>query len=436
MEEKQSKTLWAGLIAVEGLWHFSTAEQLQLQQEIFARLNNVFEHSVRVCFRVQHCDFLFITHFPSASLNTDTIDNESQIDACELLYAEQIAHKIETIFQQAFETENFSHHFFPQIGLASSRFENFSVNNWISHAQLALHSAKEKQQLFAVFSPAQKHKKSEIYRIQSDLKRAILDNGFDLHYQPKIDLITGKCVGAEALARWDRPGHGSVSPVTFVPILENNYLMNDFGTHILHLLSAQFDKWTQQNIPNIPLSLNVSPLQLSKNPTGFARFEYALKEVLQMHPSLQLDIELTEGTIMQDLEWSSSIIERLKAYGVTFSIDDFGKGFSSLSYLKTLPVTCLKIDKIFLDDLCESKQSEAIVSAIIYMAHQLNMTVIAEGVETAEQYKKLCAMKCDFAQGYFIARPMSAHNFALWLNNNLYPENNIEPDRDIHFALT
>lgn len=397
------ENLWAGLLAVEGLWLLPPDQQIALQDDISRRLKTALGDLGDLCFRMQHYDFLFV-------LNAQHLSRED---------IGGLAQKISNCFNEPFVLDGLVHHILPHIGMASAEFENFTIRDWITHTQWAMQEAREKHIPHHVFSVEDKHNKSEQYRLQSDLKQALQHNAFDLNYQPKVDLQSGVCVGAEALARWERPHYGSVSPSVFIPALENSNLIVNFGKCMLKNLTHQLQAWRSNNFPMVRISFNVSAVQFNNDEAGLSSFERLLRETVTNNPDILLDVELTEGTLMNDLKRSLEIIHNMKSMGATCSIDDFGKGFSSLSYLKTLPVDCLKIDKMFVDDLCESPQTEAIVSAIIFMAHQLNLVVVAEGVETEQQYEKLRKMGCDQAQGFYIAKPMSANDFSNWLSIHL-----------------
>lgn len=404
--------LWAGLLAVEGLWLLLPEQQSALQEQISVRLKDTLGDAGDLCFRMQHYDFLFVVN--QANLSRDDMGR----------LAEQIA----ACFYEPFVLDGLVHHILPHIGMASAEFEPFTIRDWITHTQWAMQQAREKHSTYHVFSVEDKNLKSEQYRLQSDLKQAIQHDAFELHYQPKVDLQSGVCVGAEALARWERPHYGSVAPSVFIPALENSHLIVAFGKTMLNTLSSQLQIWRDSNVPMVRVSFNVSAVQFNNDESGLSSFERLLRETVTNNPDILLDVELTEGTLMNDLQRSMDIIHNMKSLGATCSIDDFGKGFSSLSYLKTLPVDCLKIDKMFVDDLCESPQTEAIVSAIIFMAHQLNLVVVAEGVETEQQYEKLRKMGCDQAQGFYIAKPMSAADFSSWLGTHFQKHRDIGYD--------
>lgn len=393
------KRLWAGLLAVEWLWVLPPDQQTELQDQISERLRLALrEEHGEICFRMQHFDFLFIVENPSPTEE----------------WSAQCAQKVVDCFAEPFEVGHANHHIMPYVGLSSGQCEDFSIRNWIMHTQLAMQTAREQQSGFHLYSAQEKQRKSEQYHLQSDLQNAIQHNGFALHYQPKVNLQSGVCVGAEALARWERPLVGAVPPNVFIPVLESSKLIVNFGKTVLNNICQQINAWKEQQLPTVRISFNVSAIQLNTGSVE-ALFEKTLRDILSQHPDVLLDMELTEGVLMNDVERSMDVLNNLKSLGTTCSIDDFGKGFSSLSYLKNLPVDCLKIDKLFIDDVCACPQTEAIVSAIIFMAHQLNLIVVAEGVETKQQYDKLREMGCDQAQGYYIAKPMPGAAFSQWL---------------------
>jgi EAL domain-containing protein (putative c-di-GMP-specific phosphodiesterase class I) len=237
------------------------------------------------------------------------------------------------------------------------------------------------------------------------LHLAVRRNELTLHYQPKVDLRSGKLSGVEALVRWVDPEFGTVSPVEFIPLAEENGLIVPIGEWVLHTACAQLQAWHEEGLPAISVAVNLSSRQFLQTDI-LAMVRRAIHDT-RLPPGF-LELELTESVSMGSPEKSSGLMRELKDLGVSLSIDDFGTGYSSLSYLKRLPIDKVKIDRSFVIDMVQSEESLAIVQAIIAMAHRLKLKVVAEGVETEKQLAYLGLNLCDEIQGYFFSRPLIA----------------------------
>ncbi len=237
----------------------------------------------------------------------------------------------------------------------------------------------------------------------NELRRAVDDEQFRLHYQPKINSRDGRIVGVEALIRWNHPKCGTVSPAQFIPLLEESGLILEVGSWVLRQAAADFLSWTELGLAPLRIAVNVSPCQLKDR-----NFMNDLEKALRVGRLGQagIDIEITEGVLMDDLEGSIRKLSAVRELGVRVAIDDFGTGYSSLRYLARLPIDTLKIDRSFVSMVTENPNDLAIVSAIIVLAHGLNLDVVAEGVETEEQRKFLRLLRCDQMQGYLFSRPV------------------------------
>ena len=252
----------------------------------------------------------------------------------------------------------------------------------------------------------------ERFAMERDLRETLEVNGFHLEYQPKLALKSNEVTGLEALVRWEHPERGRVSPADFIPLAEETGLIVPLGEWVLRTACEQMVAWLDEGIPPFIMAVNCSAIQLVR--TDMAS---VIKEALEntgLNPAY-LEIELTESLLMQDVEEGIVILQALKDLGLHVSIDDFGTGFSSLSYLKRLPVDKLKIDQSFVKDLTTDPGDAAIVTSMITLAHNLDLTVIAEGVESAEQLGFLRAERCDEIQGYLISKPMPADTFSDWM---------------------
>jgi diguanylate cyclase (GGDEF)-like protein/PAS domain S-box-containing protein len=243
------------------------------------------------------------------------------------------------------------------------------------------------------------------------IRLALERNEFVLYYQPKVNMRTGAVIGAEALIRWQHPRHGLVSPAVFLPVIENHPLAVSIGEWVIESVLLQLEIWHAMGLA-IPISVNVGAQQLLKE-----NFAERLGEILARHPRVQpncLELEVLETSALEDMARVSGVIEACLAYGVMFSLDDFGAGYSSLTYLKRLPVTMLKIDQSFVHNMLEDPDDLAILDAVIGLTSAFRRDVIAEGVETVEHAAMLLQLGCEMGQGYGIARPMAAHLLPQW----------------------
>jgi EAL domain-containing protein (putative c-di-GMP-specific phosphodiesterase class I) len=251
--------------------------------------------------------------------------------------------------------------------------------------------------------------------LERDLRRALDRNEFLLHYQPQVELTTGKVVGAEALLRWQSPDRGLVSPAEFIPVLEDTGLIIPVGRWVLSAACRQAKAWQEApGLAPLRMAVNLSARQFSQEDL-VSDVSGALMEAGLDPPWLEL--ELTESLLMEDLDASLRALHQLKSAGggVRISIDDFGTGYSSLYRLKTLPIQRLKIDRSFIRDVPTDPDDAAITAAIVRLAHSLRLEVVAEGVETEQQLAFLRHRECDEAQGYHFSEPLPAGRFAEFL---------------------
>jgi EAL domain-containing protein (putative c-di-GMP-specific phosphodiesterase class I) len=235
------------------------------------------------------------------------------------------------------------------------------------------------------------------------LRRALDNEEFVLHYQPKVNLATGRLTGAEALIRWNDPRTGMLAPGRFIPMLEQTGLIHEVGRWAMRQSVADHLRWRSAGLAAVRIAVNVSALQL--------RDRSFLAEVRQAvggdaRAAAGLELEITESVIMENVQHGAAILQAIRAMGVSIAIDDFGTGFSSLSYLSRLPLDTLKIDGSFVSDMCGRPRGLALVSAIIGLARALQFNVVAEGVETEEQSRQLLILHCDEMQGSLIGMPV------------------------------
>ncbi len=249
-------------------------------------------------------------------------------------------------------------------------------------------------------------------QMKKAIDEAIKKGEFQLYYQPKINLSTGRCIGAEALIRWVLPNNELIMPDTFLPLAEETGQIIEIGAWVLHEACHQLKAWHDGGYKNHSLAVNLSARQFESN-TLIEQLMQALEET-GLDPSF-LELEVTETCAMKDSDKSIEILENIKKLGIKVSIDDFGTGYSSLSYLKKFPVNTLKVDRSFVRDIPDDADDMAITTAIIQMASNLDITVVAEGVETKEQGEFLTGRDCAVAQGYFFSRPLPIDEYMIWL---------------------
>ena len=245
-------------------------------------------------------------------------------------------------------------------------------------------------------------------RLAADMRLALELKQFTLHYQPQIELPSGRMVGAEALVRWQHPDFGAVMPEVFIPIAENTGLIIDLGAWVLQEACAQAMRWRLDGFDWMRVSVNLSPLQFRRGDV-----DLVVSKALQDSglPANALELELTESLFIDEWETVSAVLRRLRERGVSLSIDDFGTGYSNLGYLQRLDVEILKIDQSFISRLVEKPQDQAIVRAIVQMAHSLNLTVLAEGIEDRQTLERLIELGCDLGQGFLWAPGVPADVF-------------------------
>lgn len=282
----------------------------------------------------------------------------------------------------------------------------------VQNADAAMYTAKRAGgNTYALFESRMNEGLQEQLSLQHDLRHALERGELQLHYQPKIDARLGRLQGVEALLRWHHPTRGMVGPNVFIPIAERFGLINGLGNWVIEESCRQMRVWADEGLSmNVAINLSVHQLRTEEL---VPRIESALARY-QVMPS-QLLCEITESVAMEDIESTQRAFEALSRIGVYLSIDDFGTGYSSLSYLRQLPARQLKIDRSFVADIEVRPDARAIVGAVIQLAHQLGLRVVAEGVETEGQRDILLVLQCDELQGYLLARPMAVEALDDWL---------------------
>ena len=347
--------------------------------------------------------------------------------------AARVANKIHDALRAPFELEGNTVSTTASIGITVYPTDTADLHSLERYADLAMYDAKQGgRNAHRFYTAAMNLRAREKLELESALRQALAREEFVLHYQPKVCLRTGRWTGVEALLRWHRPDHGLVPPGEFISVLEDTGLIVPVGAWVVTAACRQLRDWKCAGIGPLPIAVNVSAQQVTRknlllqSPESGGRIRVgsdpvelwsATAECLQEHgvTAGQLEFELTESTVMADAEQNVEMLQRLKALGVQVSVDDFGTGYSSLAYLRRFPLDAIKIDGSFIRDVTRNAEDASITLAIIGIAHRLNLQVIAEGVETAEQLEFLRANGCDQAQGYYLARPMSVQKIEqLW----------------------
>ncbi len=309
------------------------------------------------------------------------------------------------------------HEFYISISLGVSIFpiHGTTPQDLIKNADLAMYTAKSRgKNTYAIYNPLMRNDLLEKFQWEKDIIKALDQDDFIIHYQPQVSVGKGSCIGSEALIRWVHPEKGNISPIEFIPIAEESGLIVKMGEIIIEKAVKQLRYWKDNNQKVVPVSINLSPMQFQQQNL----IQY-IEEVLgkySIHPSL-IKLEITESTALKDINQTINTIKILNSMGIMVALDDFGTGYSSLTYLKQLPISYLKIDKSFIKDINSDIREASIVLSIITLAHDLSIKVIAEGVESVEQYLILKDYGCDEVQGYYFGKPMDEKMFEKYISS-------------------
>jgi len=328
--------------------------------------------------------------------------------------AEQTALRILKLLNQPFTINDFSLVMRANAGIVLFPDHGVDGEQLIRHADVAMRLAKNTGNSYAFYSPEQDVDKKRHLALASDLSRALERDELQLYYQPKISMQSGAVSGLEALARWPHPAYGMVSPDEFIPLAERTGMIRTLTDWVLEAALRQSHIWRQAGI-RLPIAVNLSACNL-QDPQLLSKIQ-RLCTTWSTEQGM-LELEITESAIMTDPAGALEVLSRLRAFGIPLYIDDFGTGYSSLNYLKKLPVDTMKIDKSFVGDMLDDADSASIVRSTITLAHDMDLTVVAEGVENEAVWTQLKALGCDTAQGYYMGRPMSVEQIETWLNES------------------
>lgn len=325
----------------------------------------------------------------------------------------RIAGDIIEDIEKTFMIEDYELHITTSIGIGFFPQDGQTVKELTANADLALYRAKDAgKNNLQLYTPSLNIETYKSFMFENDLRKAITEEQFLLHFQPKVDPITSKIIGAEALIRWNHPEWGILSPGEFIPIAEGSNLILEIGDWVLRSVCHQINEWKEKGVNLVPISINVSPKRFNKG--DLAQKVSSILEEMNIDPKW-IEFEITETSLIQYEEKVLAAIATLKEMGIAISLDDFGTGYSSIGYLKRFKADYLKIDRSFISGITPNAEDKAIVKSILSLAHGLNMKVVAEGVETAEEAAFLVENKCDFIQGFLFSKPLQADDFASML---------------------
>jgi predicted signal transduction protein with EAL and GGDEF domain len=283
------------------------------------------------------------------------------------------------------------------IGIVLAPQDGTDIDQLIKNADLAMYGAKaEGRRTYRFFEPEMDASAKARLALEQDLRLALTNGGFEIHYQPLVDLKSDRVTGCEALVRWRHPERGMISPAAFIPVAEDTGLIVELGEWVLRTACMEAANWPE----HVRLAVNVSPVQL-REPTLALKVASAL--AASGLSANRLELEITEAVLIGDDATALAILHELRAIGVRIALDDFGTGYSSLSYLKRFPFDKIKIDRCFITDIAEADGSAVIVQAVVNIAASCNMTTVAEGVETAQQKELLRALGCTQMQGFLFS---------------------------------
>jgi len=324
--------------------------------------------------------------------------------------AAEVARRLIDVFARPFEVAGHELTVTPSLGISIYPHDGQDLETLLKNADTAMYRAKEiGRNTFQFYATEMNTATLDRLLMESNLRRALAQGEFILQYQPLVNLRSGLVIGVEALIRWQHPELGTIMPDSFIHVAEETGLINPIGDWVLCEACRQAKAWCDEGLPSLVVAVNVAPVQFRQ--PGFVEMVAGALAASGLEASL-LELELTERTVMHDADINLGTLSALHRMGVELSLDDFGTGYSSLAYLKRFPVGKLKIDRSFVNDLETDPDDWAIASTIVSMGRSLRMTVLAEGVETAEQLAQLRKMGCDMAQGYYFSRPTSAAGIA------------------------
>ncbi|MGA2190759.1 MAG: EAL domain-containing protein [Steroidobacteraceae bacterium] len=325
-------------------------------------------------------------------------------DIADNAHVARVADRIQQLLGEPFDCDGHRFVVTPSIGIAMYPQDGHEIDDLLVKADMAMYQAKDQgRNGHAFYGESMAVRSLGRLELEIDMRRAFDANEFQLYYQPKMDLATGTIIGVEALLRWHDAERGWISPDKFIPVAEETGMIVAIGDWVIRETCKQIKAWASTDLEHLSIAVNVSVQQFAREDFVDSVLRTMWQHGIKPH---QLELEITESLLMRNVDGTTAALKRLGAAGLTLSIDDFGTGYSSLGYLRQFPVDALKIDRSFVKDLPASTDAAAICAAIIAMARELKLKVIAEGVETGKQLEFLRTHRCDQAQGYLISEPV------------------------------
>lgn len=324
-----------------------------------------------------------------------------------------IAERIRLLLAEPHELNGQPFHLTASLGISVYPEDASRAPQLIAYAESAMYHAKEQgRDRYCFYSLALGAKVAHRAELERSLRQAVANSEFELFYQPKMSAENGDVTGVEALIRWHRPGHGVVAPLSFITLAEEIGLIGQIGDWVIEQACRQLQQWRSEGLPPVAIAVNLSPSQLTSE--NLVERVDLLMEQYQVGPGL-LHMEVTESMMMSNPEQAIERLQALQDLGVELAIDDFGVGYSSMAYLKRLPVSTLKLDRSFIDQISNDPRDRDLCAGMISLAHKLGLIVVAEGVETADQCAILKDMGCDQCQGYFYSKPVPIDELTAYL---------------------
>jgi diguanylate cyclase (GGDEF)-like protein/PAS domain S-box-containing protein len=386
----------------------TSAALLYLDLDEFKRINDSMGHDVgdallmkvaetlRQC--VRHQDTVARMGGDEFVILLTDIDGMSGASAVARKIMESMSHPVQLLKKEILIT--------PSIGITLAPADSLNADILLKNADMAMYKAKSSgRNNFQFFTEEMNAQIVDHLTIENDLRHAIENDDLYMKYQPKFNIETKKIIGVEALVRWNHPTKGELSPEYFIPIAETAGLMVKLGKWVLRASCKDIIQLESEGLKGVELAVNLSTRQF-RDPYLIETIQNVLAET--GFKAVNLELEITETTLMEQIDLAIELLDQIKSLGISVTIDDFGTGYSSLNYLKRLPIDTLKIDKAFIDDIPDDKDDMEISSAVIAMAHKLGLKVVAEGVSTQAHWDFLAQNKCDIAQGYLLGKPMGA----------------------------
>jgi diguanylate cyclase (GGDEF)-like protein len=374
------------------------------------------DHSVRHADSIARVDAVDENEVRLARLGGDEfvvliegIETEAQVDA--------VADRIRTSLLAPFKYDGHQFVVTPSIGIALYPRDGKRLDDLMMHADMAMYEAKSSgRNGHRYYSKSMNLRSVERLDLENELQNAIRTNAFEVYYQPKVNLDSARIVGVEALLRWQHPERGWIPPAQFIPIAEETGLVMELGNWVVQQACQQVKTWQRKGINDISVAINVSSRQFCRDDL----LDSVLRIVWDsgIRPE-NLELEITESMLMRDVDDTRATLHAFKDAGLRISVDDFGTGYSSLNYLKQFPIDSLKIDRSFVQDLHRDRDDAAICAAILAMAKELDLSVVAEGVESEEQLEFLRRHRCDQVQGFLFGKPVPPEQFEQTYSANL-----------------